>query len=133
MTKKIALAALGVVLMFVAVTPAQSQIVNVNVSVVSVATLIGPITLTPATPGDEFLYQTGWSSAFFVARIHPTKSGLAGQTPSPGLCVEMAVASSTVPSQAPVVMDVDGDGVEEIVVKNGSTHEIVRPTLIYCR
>lgn len=87
----------------------------VTVDVLTGWALVGPITLTPETPGDELLFQGKlWRNLVVVAVLHPTKSGPMGVNPVPGVCVESALGFAS-PDVALTIADIDGDGKQDVI------------------
>lgn len=127
MKHSILLAALAAAL----ATPAQAQTFAttgpVQVDIAAANDLVGPITLTPDTPGDELLFRgRGFLAAtVFVARVHPTKSGPAGVYPVPGLCFEGVQAFQWMTPERLVITDVNGDRIDDVVGISGARVEVL--------
>lgn len=96
--------------------------------------LVGKVVAAPDLPGDEFLFRAkGWTTAYVVGRLHPSKSGNLGTVPAPGLCLESAIAFTIVPD-AVVVLDANGDGKDDLVGTVGTTVQVLYGNgLVTCR
>lgn len=123
--------ALLVLVLAAAAAPAGAQTLAptqvVDVDVLGHATLVGAITLTPDTPGDELLFRAAapWDHVVFVAVLHPSKSGPLGAVPVAGLCVEASVALALGAPQL-TIADVDGDRIDDVLATSSGRAEVVR-------
>jgi hypothetical protein len=96
--------------------------------------LVGPITLTPETPGDELLFRNKyWRHVVVVAVPHATKSGVGGLIPAPGLCIEPAQAFAFFDPQI-TIADVNGDGLHDVIgIADGKVQPLMGSRLTQCR
>lgn len=113
---------------------ASAQTMAGQIDVLSGSRLLGKIELTPATAGDELLFQNRiWSSAVFVAKLHPTKSGPGGIYGVGGLCIESAMAFPFVPDTV-TIADLDANGIDDIIgIAGAQFHVFLNPALAFCR
>lgn len=90
--------------------------------------LVGRITLTPDTPGDELLFRFGpWGNVVLVAVPHATKSGPLGVWPGPGVCLEAFQAFDDVAMHEGriTIADVNHDGIDDIIGTSGETVQVL--------
>lgn len=112
--------------------------IDVTMLVGTQARLVGSLTLTPDTPGDELLWFNGAFGPFVIVMApNAPRSGFNGNTPTPGICVEPSIPLPFAPDSI-TITDVNGDGLSDLVleaVQNGQPrHSVVfgeRPR--FCR
>lgn len=100
----------------------------VTLDLLSGWTLVGPITLTPDTPGDELLYRFGpWGNVVIVAVPHPTKSGPFGLWPGPGVCLEafQHFDDTAMHDGRITIADVNRDGIDDIIGTAGAVTQVL--------
>ena len=98
--------------------------------------LVGRVTLTPDTPGDELVFRNKlWKHVVLVGVAHAEKSGPNGQYPTPGLCLEPAQAFDVaLVDGALVIADINGDRMDDLVLSVGGRAQALMGTgLTSCR
>lgn len=131
-------ATMAVVMVFGMATAAAAQGLTpsaaISVDILRGYELVGPITLTPNTPGDELLFRNKlWRHVVVVAVPHPSKSGVGGLVNAPGLCIEPAQAFAFFEPDL-TVADINGDRIGDVVgVKDGQAQVLIGSPLTACR
>ena len=102
-----------------------SPLVTVD-AIIASSDLLGPVRVSVDPPIEALLFRGRGmvASGVFVARVHPTRSGLMGIDPTPGLCVE-AARFFTVPVDTLTIADVNNDKLDDVVGRKGATVQVL--------
>lgn len=96
--------------------PATAQ--TLDMAVLASSHLVGPIKLSPTQ--EVLLFQNkAWRHVLFFGVPHPTKHGVAGSLPGPGLCLDAGPLLPFMPDVV-VITDLDNNGAQEIVATAGT-------------
>lgn len=121
-------------IMMVASAQGLTPSAAISVDILRGYELVGPITLTPETPGDELLFRNRiWRHVVVVAVPHASKSGVGGLVNAPGLCIEPAQAFAFFEPDI-AIADVNGDRIDDVIgVKDGQAQVLIGSPLTACR
>lgn len=107
----------------------------VSVDILQWAEIVGPIRLTPDTPGDEILFRTNYlNRKLIVGVVHANRSGYLGVIESPGLCLEPGGVFA-LPDLMLTIMDITGDGRDDVIGtrSDGQAQVLVGQAPIWCK